>query len=69
MQLGPSPHCLRNPQTFVHGMCARPMPVREAAAPHATPQVLINISDHVVRYRATGCTQRVLGALFGHQPP
>jgi COP9 signalosome complex subunit 6 len=34
---------------------------------HLHPLVLINISDHVVRFRTAGRTQRVLGALLGAQ--
>jgi len=34
---------------------------------HLHPLVLINISDHVVRFRSAGRTQRVLGALLGAQ--
>jgi len=34
---------------------------------HLHPLVLINISDHVVRFKHTGQTQRVLGAMIGAQ--
>eukprot|EP00927_Polykrikos_kofoidii_P049038 TRINITY_DN43189_c0_g1_i1.p1 TRINITY_DN43189_c0_g1~~TRINITY_DN43189_c0_g1_i1.p1 ORF type:complete len:343 (-),score=70.79 TRINITY_DN43189_c0_g1_i1:158-1069(-) len=34
---------------------------------HLHPLVLINISDHVVRFRATGDARRVLGAVIGAQ--
>mmetsp|Transcript_1442 Transcript_1442/g.3275 ORF Transcript_1442/g.3275 Transcript_1442/m.3275 type:complete len:304 (+) Transcript_1442:27-938(+) len=34
---------------------------------HLHPLVLINISDHVVRFRVSGRVQRVLGALIGAQ--
>jgi COP9 signalosome complex subunit 6 len=34
---------------------------------HLHPLVLINISDHVVRYRASGREGRVLGAVIGDQ--
>lgn len=34
---------------------------------HLHPLVLINISDHVVRFRSLGRNQRVLGALIGAQ--
>lgn len=34
---------------------------------HLHPLVLINISDHVVRFRAIGQKQRILGAIIGQQ--
>lgn len=34
---------------------------------HLHPLVLINISDHVVRFRSTGRQQRVIGAVIGAQ--
>eukprot|EP00429_Kryptoperidinium_foliaceum_P065038 CAMPEP_0176068752 /NCGR_PEP_ID=MMETSP0120_2-20121206/34322_1 /TAXON_ID=160619 /ORGANISM="Kryptoperidinium foliaceum, Strain CCMP 1326" /LENGTH=331 /DNA_ID=CAMNT_0017402377 /DNA_START=1 /DNA_END=994 /DNA_ORIENTATION=+ len=40
---------------------------RAALEVHLHPLVLINISDHVVRFRAAGRDQRVLGALLGAQ--